>query len=56
VWIKPPAGAARQAGSSSSPVGLQGGDTIIDGGGTFWKDDISALRKGFGDHVEPREV
>ncbi|MEZ5843572.1 MAG: decarboxylating 6-phosphogluconate dehydrogenase [Hyphomicrobiaceae bacterium] len=45
VWIMLPAGAATEGaiGELSSLLGT--GDTIIDGGNTFWKDDIRRARE-----------
>jgi 6-phosphogluconate dehydrogenase len=40
VWIMLPAGAATEAATAELSRLLQPGDTIIDGGNTFWKDDI----------------
>ena len=41
VWVMLPAGAATEAAIGElSPACSQPGDTIIDGGNTFWKDDV----------------
>lgn len=40
VWIMLPAGAATEAAITELRAVLAPGDTIIDGGNTFWKDDI----------------
>jgi 6-phosphogluconate dehydrogenase len=41
IWIMLPAGAATDAAIQELASLLQSGDTIIDGGNTFWKDDIA---------------
>src|SRR2546430_466296 len=40
VWVMLPAGAAPEAAIGDLSRPLAAGDTIIDGGNTFWKDDI----------------
>jgi 6-phosphogluconate dehydrogenase len=40
VWVMVPAGAATETTITTLSASLQNGDTIIDGGNTFWKDDI----------------
>src|ERR1700674_2602094 len=45
VWIMLPAGAATEAATAELSQLLQPGDTIIDGGNTFWKDDIRRARE-----------
>src|SRR5262249_19031299 len=40
VWLMLPAGAATEAAIGELGAVLGAGDTIIDGGNTFWKDDI----------------
>ena len=40
VWIMLPAGATTEAAIDELSRQLQRGDTIIDGGNTFWQDDI----------------
>jgi 6-phosphogluconate dehydrogenase len=40
VWVMLPAGAATEAAIDELSGLLGSGDTIIDGGNTFWKDDI----------------
>jgi 6-phosphogluconate dehydrogenase len=40
VWVMLPAGAATEAAIGELSRLLAAGDTIIDGGNTFWKDDI----------------
>jgi 6-phosphogluconate dehydrogenase len=45
VWIMLPAGAATEAAIGELARLLQPGDTIIDGGNTFWKDDIRRARE-----------
>ena len=40
VWIMLPAGAATEAAITEIADLLSPGDTIIDGGNTFWKDDV----------------
>ena len=45
VWIMLPAGAATEAAISELSGLLAAGDTIIDGGNTFWKDDVRRARE-----------
>src|SRR5262245_11289874 len=45
VWLMLPAGAATEAAIDELTQRLQRGDTIIDGGNTFWKDDIRRARQ-----------
>lgn len=45
VWVMLPAGAATEAAIAELGVLLGSGDTIIDGGNTFWKDDIRRARE-----------
>ncbi|MFV0281086.1 MAG: phosphogluconate dehydrogenase (NAD(+)-dependent, decarboxylating) [Rhodoblastus sp.] len=45
IWIMLPAGAATQGAIDEIAPHLSAGDTIIDGGNTFWRDDISRARK-----------
>ncbi|MFM2423123.1 MAG: hypothetical protein RL291_1653 [Pseudomonadota bacterium] len=40
VWVMVPAGAATETTIAALAQALASGDTIIDGGNTFWKDDI----------------
>ena len=40
VWVMLPAGAATEAAIAELAGLLAAGDTIIDGGNTFWKDDV----------------
>jgi 6-phosphogluconate dehydrogenase len=40
VWIMLPAGAATEAAIDELAGLLSAGDTVIDGGNTFWKDDV----------------
>src|SRR5262249_53316224 len=40
VWIMLPAGQGTEGAIAGLAGGLRPGDTIIDGGNTFWKDDI----------------
>jgi 6-phosphogluconate dehydrogenase len=40
VWVMLPAGAATEAAIGELAVLLRPDDTIIDGGNTFWKDDV----------------
>jgi 6-phosphogluconate dehydrogenase len=44
VWIMLPAGAATEAAITELGTLLASGDCIIDGGNTFWKDDIRRAR------------
>ncbi len=46
-----PAGAATEASSTKSAPHLAAGDALIDGGNTFWRDDISRANK-----LKPRGV
>jgi 6-phosphogluconate dehydrogenase len=55
VWLMLPAGGATEAAIGEIANLLSAGDTIIDGGNTFWKDDIRRARelKGKGlDHLD----
>ncbi len=45
VWIMLPAGEATEAAITELAGLLAPGDTIIDGGNTFWKDDIRRARE-----------
>ena len=45
VWLMLPAGAATEAAIGELGRLLAAGDTIIDGGNTFWKDDIRRARE-----------
>src|SRR6185503_18440306 len=45
VWIMLPAGAATEAAIIELASVLAPGDTIIDGGNTYWKDDIRRARE-----------
>jgi 6-phosphogluconate dehydrogenase len=45
VWIMLPAGAATEASIAELANLLSRGDTIIDGGNTYWKDDIRRGRE-----------
>jgi 6-phosphogluconate dehydrogenase len=40
VWVMLPAGAVTETAISELAALLRAGDTIIDGGNTFWKDDV----------------
>ncbi|WP_228277714.1 NAD(P)-binding domain-containing protein, partial [Acinetobacter baumannii] len=40
VWVMLPAGAVTEGAIAELAALLAPGDTIIDGGNTFWKDDI----------------
>jgi 6-phosphogluconate dehydrogenase len=44
VWVMLPAGAATQTAIDQIAELLDQGDTIIDGGNTFWKDDIARAK------------
>ena len=44
VWIMLPAGEATETAIAELSGLLAGGDTIIDGGNTFWKDDVRRAR------------
>ncbi len=55
VWIMLPAGAATEGAIAASSAALSPGDTIIDGGNTFYKDDIrraKALKEQRIDYVD----
>jgi 6-phosphogluconate dehydrogenase len=45
VWIMLPAGSATEAAIAELGGLLAPGDTIIDGGNTFWKDDVRRARE-----------
>jgi 6-phosphogluconate dehydrogenase len=45
IWVMLPAGAATEAAVTGIADLLAPGDTIIDGGNTFWKDDIRRARE-----------
>src|SRR5690349_5663419 len=45
VWIMLPAGSATEQAIGSLRELLQAGDCIIDGGNTFWKDDVRRARE-----------
>jgi 6-phosphogluconate dehydrogenase len=45
VWVMLPAGAATEAAIAELADLLGAGDTIIDGGNTYWKDDIRRARE-----------
>ena len=45
VWIMLPAGAATESAIAELSGLLVAGDTIIDGGNTFWKDDVRRARE-----------
>ncbi|HEV8613322.1 MAG TPA: decarboxylating 6-phosphogluconate dehydrogenase, partial [Gemmatimonadales bacterium] len=45
VWVMLPAGDATEAAIGEIATLLSPGDTIIDGGNTFWKDDIRRARE-----------
>jgi 6-phosphogluconate dehydrogenase len=45
VWIMLPAGTATEAAVAELAALLEGGDTLVDGGNTFWKDDIRRARE-----------
>ncbi|MDQ4136329.1 MAG: decarboxylating 6-phosphogluconate dehydrogenase [Pseudomonadota bacterium] len=44
VWIMLPAGAATEAAVGEVAALLSPGDVVIDGGNTFWKDDVRRAR------------
>lgn len=44
IWVMLPAGAVTQAAIDEIALLLSPGDTIIDGGNTYWKDDIARAR------------
>lgn len=45
VWLMLPSGEATQQTIDALAALLQPGDTVIDGGNTFWKDDIRRARR-----------
>ena len=45
VWVMLPAGEATETAISDLQSLMSAGDTIIDGGNTFWKDDIRRAKK-----------
>src|SRR5262245_25563143 len=45
VWVMLPAGAITEGTIAELARLLEPGDTIIDGGNTFWKDDIRRARE-----------
>ena len=45
VWVMLPAGAATEAAIAELAALLGAGDTLIDGGNTFWKDDVRRARE-----------
>ena len=49
VWVMLPAGAATEAAIAELGRLLAAGDTIIDGGNTFWKDDIRRAARAEGE-------
>ncbi|MFO1135493.1 MAG: decarboxylating 6-phosphogluconate dehydrogenase [Rhodoblastus sp.] len=51
VWIMLPAGAATDGAIDEIAPHLSKGDALIDGGNTFWRDDISRAKK-----LEPRGI
>ena len=51
VWIMLPAGAATDGAIDEIAPHLSKGDALIDGGNTFWRDDISRVKK-----LEPRGI
>ena len=44
IWVMLPAGAATQTAVDDLGTLLSSGDTLIDGGNTYWKDDIARAR------------
>jgi 6-phosphogluconate dehydrogenase len=45
LWVMLPAGAVTEAAIAELTSLLSAGDTIIDGGNTFWKDDVRRARE-----------
>jgi 6-phosphogluconate dehydrogenase len=45
VWLMLPAGEATEAAIAELSGLLEAGDTLIDGGNTFWKDDVRRARE-----------
>jgi len=45
VWLMLPAGEATEAAIAGLAASLAPGDTIIDGGNSFWKDDVRRARE-----------
>ncbi len=51
IWIMLPAGAATDGAIDEISPHLSAGDALIDGGNTFWRDDIARARK-----LKPRGI
>ncbi len=45
VWVMLPSGAVTEAAIAELATGLSPGDTLIDGGNSFWKDDVRRARE-----------
>ncbi len=45
IWVMLPSGAVTEAAIADLATRLQPGDTIIDGGNTFWKDDVRRAKE-----------
>jgi 6-phosphogluconate dehydrogenase len=45
IWLMLPAGAATEQAITDLAARLTPGDTVIDGGNTFWKDDVRRARE-----------
>jgi 6-phosphogluconate dehydrogenase len=56
VWLMLPAGEATEAAIAELGRLLAAGDTIIDGGNTFWKDDIRRARELKGSGIDYLDV
>jgi len=56
VWLMLPAGAATEAAIAELGRRLAAGDTLIDGGNTFWKDDIRRARELKGSGIDYLDV
>jgi 6-phosphogluconate dehydrogenase len=56
VWLMLPAGAATEAAIGELGGLLAAGDTLIDGGNTFWKDDIRRARELKGKGIDYLDV
>jgi 6-phosphogluconate dehydrogenase len=56
VWLMLPAGAATEAAIAELGRLLAAGDTLIDGGNTFWKDDIRRARELKGSGIDYLDV
>ena len=56
IWVMLPAGAVTQAAIDEIALLLSPGDTLIDGGNTYWKDDIARARTFAADGISYLDV